>query len=195
MENDLETINERGFTLVEIVIVMVMIAILVAVSVPSVTSFLRDYYFSNDMRIMVAVLNRARIRAIQTGSFTAVCFVPNDKTSVRATYMAFIDNGLNGGTANDGIRNGDEEILSTVTMHSDEILGPLKLNGGLNDGNSLGFNGMGFAMGLKEGSPVVYTGYIPASLKNPSKSDAAYQRINVLAGGVVTLEKQSTAFP
>lgn len=184
----MKIINEKGFTLIEVAVIMILIVILVAISYPGMTTYIRSFNYSNDMRIIVSDLNRARSKAIQTGAHTAVSFVPNNVAGGRASYTTFVDNGVGGGTADDGIRNGTEEILSTRVLPQGEIIGPLAIAGGLNGGKSIAFNELGFAMGLVGGVAVSYQGTITTSL-DPPLSNATFLGITVALSGLSTLRK------
>jgi prepilin-type N-terminal cleavage/methylation domain-containing protein len=163
-EKDVKANNEKGFTMIEVAVVLLLVSTMAFISAPRAMSMLRAYYFSNDLRVMVSVLNKARSKSIQTGGVTSVSFQTNEvNDGTRARYIAFVDNGAGGGTENDGIRNGEEEIIADVLMHQGVLIGPANFNPDLNAGQSISFNGQGFAMGFIGGVQKLYNGTIPAS--------------------------------
>jgi prepilin-type N-terminal cleavage/methylation domain-containing protein len=189
-EKDVKRNNEKGFTMVEVAVVLCLFVILVAVSAPGAISFYKSYNFSNDLRTVVSVINTARNKAIQTGAQTVVSFQTNENNhGARVRYVAFVDDGGydRTGTANDGVLNGTEKILAEVSMHRGLILGPMNINNLLNAGHSIAFNPQGFAMGLIGGVQQLYNGTIPVGydplIQNPTAAGitvdlSGFARIN-----------------
>jgi prepilin-type N-terminal cleavage/methylation domain-containing protein len=166
-EKDVKTNNEKGFTLIEVAVVLVLILVLVGAAIPKASSYIQSYNYSSDIRTMISVINKARSKSIQTGAPTAISFQANNGVgdASRARYVAFVDNGEGGGTAGDGIQNGEEKIFADVLMHGAVVIGPINFNNALNGGQTVAFNSQGFAMGLIGGAPAVFNGTIPTSTR------------------------------
>lgn len=65
--------RSRGFTLVELLVVLTIAAILVASGVPSLTWFIASSRTSNAADTMVAAFERARSEAARRGAVVSVC--------------------------------------------------------------------------------------------------------------------------
>lgn len=96
--------SRKGFTLVELMVVIAIMSILTAIAVPSIGPWLANHRLSASARDIYSMMQLARLRAVKENS--NVFFSFNS-----AGYTAFVDNGAGGGTANDSIQNGAEPTL------------------------------------------------------------------------------------
>ena len=110
----MRTRDNRGFTLMEIMVVIAMIAILVAVATPQINRSFDNFQFSNGMRMMLNGMNRAKGEAMNSGLFTTVLFTTD--ANGRERYTAFVDDGAGGGTIRNGVRDGAERQITTGTL-------------------------------------------------------------------------------
>ncbi|MFZ5563491.1 MAG: GspH/FimT family pseudopilin [Thermodesulfobacteriota bacterium] len=93
--------REKGFTIMELMVVIAIVGILTALIVPNIVTWRNNSMVSGAVRVLMHDLNLAKARAITEGSRVSVLF--SDKG-----YAAFLDNGAN---PNNFVREADETIL------------------------------------------------------------------------------------
>jgi len=79
----LPTRRERGFSLIETLIVVVIIAIMAAVAFPNIGQYIRNYRIKGAAQLVAGELNAARSRAIMSNTNLGVSFVVVDRNSFR----------------------------------------------------------------------------------------------------------------
>jgi prepilin-type N-terminal cleavage/methylation domain-containing protein len=173
---------ERGFSLIEMVIVIGIIGVMAAVALPAIGRYIRNYKIRGASQEVAGELQKARSKAIMTNTNSGVSFVIGDQDSYR--YVM-------------------EDLTGT------EQLGPLKdlpagvvfeVPGGADAGPTLRFNRLGSFC-----NPAAVSGTCKAAVPVADRcSDQASRCTNgpdlgyivadaSLAGGVVvTLLEQST---
>lgn len=182
----MNTLHEKGFTLIEILIVIALIGILSIMSVPQFKKMKIEYDLSNDMMLMKSTINRAKLEAMKLGAFTTVTFTPTG--SGGATYVAFFD------ANRDGILNSGETTIGNGTFQATSIMATPSFTDSINGGLSLQFNPMGFPLGLNaSGLLQDYSGTIDARCTS-APGTVIYQRLTVSTSGLLTISKQSTPF-
>ena len=103
--------NKSGFTLIELMIVLAIGGILAALAMPSFRIALANHRLKTGVRETFALIQLARINAIKEHTNVVVRF---DETA--ESYMVFVDNGAGGGTADNRVQDGAEEIIKSGTM-------------------------------------------------------------------------------
>jgi len=73
--------NSRGFTLIEIMIVLAIVGLMAAVAVPSFRGMTQRLRVSSAGREIAMDLALARVKAISSGQSQTVAFVANDNTN------------------------------------------------------------------------------------------------------------------
>lgn len=114
----------KGFTVIELAVVMAVLAILVALAAPSFTSVFNNNRLTGNANELLSTLQSARIEAVRRNA--RVVFCRNDAPDTGNTcntgagawqgWMSFVDDGTGGGTARDGVRNGAEAVLYAGTF-------------------------------------------------------------------------------
>lgn len=99
--------RQRGFTIIELMVVITIAAILIAVATPSMVNFLADWRVKDAANSMIGQLRLARIEAIRQSRPVALCPVATAGSTTCSTtvtdwkngWLMFLDNN------NDGIYN------------------------------------------------------------------------------------------
>ena len=101
--------NERGVTLIEIVICMVILSVLGAFAIPSIETMKAKLALHGEVANLVGELYKARIFAIKNNAKVVFHFT-------QTGYMTFVDDGNNGGKKEDWIHQSGEQVLADVTF-------------------------------------------------------------------------------
>ncbi|HSD29387.1 MAG TPA: prepilin-type N-terminal cleavage/methylation domain-containing protein [Vicinamibacteria bacterium] len=75
--------RERGFSLIETLIVVVIIMIMAAVALPNIGQYIRNYRIKGAAQLVAGELNSARSRAIMSNTNLGVSFVVVDRDTFR----------------------------------------------------------------------------------------------------------------
>jgi type IV fimbrial biogenesis protein FimT len=112
--------KNKGFTLVEMMVVVALITILISVAIPSLLSQRPLWRVNGAAREILTDMRLTQSKAIRAGDpHSIVFFSPLKK------YEVFVDDGAGGGTAGDGIRGGGEILIKTVTLGNDVAFGTI----------------------------------------------------------------------
>ncbi len=96
--------NERGFTLVELMITLVIASIVLTMAVPGMRGLVQNNRITGQVNEMVTAFNLARIEAIRRGSSVSVCASTDQATCSLANnwatgWIVFADNNAAGNPA------------------------------------------------------------------------------------------------
>lgn len=80
--------QSRGFTLIELMIVVALLGIFAAIAVPSFTSFINNNRTQSASNELLSLLQYARSTAVQNNSTTIVCLSAGQWTVRRSTTKA-----------------------------------------------------------------------------------------------------------
>jgi len=121
--------GQKGFTLVEVVMVVAIIGILAAIAVPSFLSWLPNIRLKAAARDAYSTFQKARLEAIKRNQNVVILVntvncpgLPNAVPSPGGGYQVFVDNGLGGGIAGNNIQDGGELTLETAVMPANVAL-------------------------------------------------------------------------
>lgn len=109
-------LSRCGFTLVEALIVVAILAIIGAIATPFLLNFLPNMRLKSASRDLYSAMLEAKAEALRRSENVTVLF-----NSPGNAFTTFVDNGNGGGVANDGIRNGTEQILASAPPLPDRV--------------------------------------------------------------------------
>ena len=145
--------SNQGFTILELLVVLTIASILLGIAIPSFQSTVKRnsvQSHQNDLSSMVAI---ARSEAVGRSEVVTICGSANltscsNSSDWSTGWIVFVDDGVGGGTASDGIRNGTEEIVKVYKYQGTNSL-VVKDSAG-NGFNAISFNSRGAVVqGLK----------------------------------------------
>lgn len=106
--------SNRGFTLIELMVVVSIIAVTAAITVPNMIGWLPNYRLSSGARTVLTALQNARMRAIKENRTVAIQFDVGGRT-----YFLFSDDGNSGAVpANAGnfVFDAGETVISRGSL-------------------------------------------------------------------------------
>ncbi len=109
--------NQKGVTLLELIIVMVIIAIGATLMAPGISSWMPHYRLRSATRDIVSTMRVAQIKAISNNLTYQVSFDPPNSPANRSYILQYQDSG--GGIINDG----DVQVLSSGVQFNTTFVG------------------------------------------------------------------------
>lgn len=156
----MESRSEKGFTLIEMMIVVALIGILLAIGVPSIMSQRPLWRTNGAARELLTNMRLTQSKSIRAGDPFSISFDGPGRT-----YTIFRDDGENGGTKGNGIQDGDEVTIKTVTLYTQVKFGvigsPDALKGGAIETDGINFTSKG------GGAPKSMTFHPDGSVRKP----------------------------
>ena len=122
---------KRGFTLIELMVIVAIIAIAMMIAVPSMSSFQRNAELASTTNGLLASINTARSEAMKRGMNAMVR--PIDTTDWTKGWVVFVD----------VARDGDRTNAANIKVATQDALPSYFTVTGFN----VGFNASGFATG------------------------------------------------
>lgn len=109
-------LGQRGFTLIELMMVLVLVAMLLAVGGPSFQGSLQRNRLQTTLSDVASALSFARSEAVIRSEPIGICATTDTAScggsSWETGFLIFVDNGVGaGGAPSDGTLNGNEELL------------------------------------------------------------------------------------
>lgn len=105
--------DSRGFTIVELMIVIVVMTVLTTMSLPAFTSWLAGYRLKEAAGEIFSALHLAKSTALKENSDVVIWF-----NTANNTYLAYLDNGAGGGTPGNQTQDGGEETIKNGTLQA-----------------------------------------------------------------------------
>lgn len=164
--------SARGFTLLEMLVVMVIAAVLVSVAVPSLASVMNSIKLSSASNAFLSYLHLARSEAIKRNSRVALCKSADSLTCTTAGGWA---QGLI--VFHDRNNNGFLDAGETLIQRSQAFPSALKMVGNLNVARYISFAGNG-------ATKLVGGGFQAGTLTFCTESDSAGQGRQIILNAV-----------
>ena len=164
--------NKSGFTLAELMMSISIIAIISAIAVPNFISWISSRKLGVASRDVLGAIETARMQAVRSRSNAVIQF-PNG-----TDYVIWVDNGEGGGTANDGIQNGTEQIIRNASMPAGITITSADFSGS----NNFVFNSRGFPLNTG-GNPT------DGQVRITDPKDGDFRDINLSFGGNVSITR------
>lgn len=107
----------QGFTLIELLIVLLIVGIVLLFAVPSLQTNMQNGQLASARSNWLSALSNARTEAVSRSTAVSLC-ASSDQASCagngnwEAGWIAFVDDGKGGGTAEDRDRHADEDLIA-----------------------------------------------------------------------------------
>jgi len=170
--------NKKGFTLIELMVVVAIIGTLAAIATPNFIRFMNESKARSDIRDLISGLQGAKMSAVKENGRAVIVFDVNAES-----YSAFIDNESDCGGNPWWYDNGCDDLIKTQTMSPGTNL-YTNFNG-----NTFGFTSRGIPEGLTLLAGQAIDNQF-TSVFIQSSTDR-YFRVRISAAGAMVLEESS----
>lgn len=167
--------SSRGFSVVELMVVIAVIGILAAVAVPNFAEWAANNRLKAAARTLYTNIQKARLFAIKENRPVCLAFTTVVFPATGGGYTVFVDDGTGGGVAGNGVRDGTEQVLDTVTMDNRTSLVTAAFTGGV---SFFSYTPKGVVASSRQGNVTM-------------RNNQRWYRITVSAGGGIRLEISS----
>lgn len=165
--------NNKGFTLIEVIVVTVLIGILAVIAIPSYLNWLPNYRLKGAARDVYSCLQKAKLEAVKRNACTGTIFTTVVYPAIGGTYSSFFDDGTGGGIACNGVQDGGEaSFFSAGVPPSVSIISASSVGAA----SGVCFNSTGGIRGSQSGN---------IQLRNDK---SRWYKITILAAGGLRLE-------
>jgi type IV fimbrial biogenesis protein FimT len=110
MKNPRSGRDQRGFTLIEMLVVLALVAILMFISAPAIYNAVRQSKLRGITQEVTTLMRQARLDAIKSSAQAVVKIVPADATNPIPSVQAFSDRNA------DGLLSAGEPVLATFPL-------------------------------------------------------------------------------
>ncbi|MCD6187011.1 MAG: GspH/FimT family pseudopilin [Desulfuromusa sp.] len=137
----------KGFTLVEVIVVMVVIGIMAAIAIPGYLNWLPNYRLKGAASDLFSHMQKAKLEAVRRNTDIGITFTTVTPPATGGSYLAFVDDGSGpGGIKGNAVQDGSEATFFRVAMPVSCSLENANFLG------ALGYNAKGLPLKGKLGS-------------------------------------------
>lgn len=133
--------TERGFTLLELMVVVIVLALLLAIALPTFEATINNNRLAGASNELMASIQTARMEAVRRNQRAAVCLSDNAKSAAPTCATSDINGWITFVDANkNGTFNAGDTLLRTAS-----IPGKVEVHDSTNIAGSISFRSDGFA--------------------------------------------------
>ena len=138
----------KGFTLIEVIVVMVVVGIMAAIAIPGYLNWLPNYRLTGAASDLFSYMQKAKLEAVRRNTDIGITFNTVNPPATGGSYLAFVDDGSGaGGIPGNAVQDGSEATLFQVAMPPSCSLE----NASFSSSPHTGYNAKGLPLGKRSG--------------------------------------------